>query len=84
MAAAVRLGNPSPDVVAVEARAAASRPAELAPVGLPVPGRARPGDLQQVLVLPTDPRPLPTVHQYDALLTLDASARPPMIMDGGR
>ena len=74
MAVAVRLGNPSPDVVAIEARAAASRPAELAPAGWPVPRRARPGDLQQVLLLPTDPRPLPTVHQYDTLLTPDASA----------
>jgi hypothetical protein len=73
MAAAVRLGNPSPDVVAVEARAAATRPAEPAPLQ-PGSRRTRPGDLQQVLALPNDPRPLPTVHQYDTLLTLDASA----------
>jgi transposase len=74
MTAALRLDNPSPDVVALEARAAAGRldPVPLASA-LPRASR-RHDDPQQVVVLPSDPRPLPTVHQYDTLLTLDASA----------
>ena len=76
MAAALRLDNPSPDVVAVEARAAAGRRHEPGPIALTLPRRASrgPGGPQQVVVLPSDPRPLPTVHQYDTLLTLNASA----------
>jgi len=69
MAAAVRLGNPSPDLVAVEARAAAGRGPDLGPVPLILPRTTRRGDdLVQVTVLPSDPRPLPTVDHYDCLL----------------
>ena len=57
------------------------RPARPGPVPLSLvlppgdePRRRRPSDLQQVTVLPTDPRPLPTVTAYDQLLTLDATA----------
>ena len=65
-------------MVAVEARNADGRPDPgPVPVALVLKRRARrptTSDLQQVTVLPTDPRPLPTVHQYDQLLTLDATA----------
>jgi transposase len=78
MTAAMRLGNLSPDVVAVEARNAGGRPDPgPVPLALVLPRRARRGDgedLQQVTVLPTDPRPLPSVAAYDQLLTLDATA----------
>ena len=73
MRAAVRLGNPSPDMVAVEARAAAGSPVP-GPVPLILPrrtGRGDGADLAQVTVLPTDPRPLPAVDRYDSLLDLD-------------
>jgi hypothetical protein len=77
MTAAMRLGNLSPDVVAVEARNAGGRPDPgPVPLALVLPRRARRGDgedLQQVTVLPTDPRPLPSVAAYQ-LLTLDATA----------
>ena len=78
MSAALRLQNPSVDIVAVEARNAAGRP-DPVPLSLVLP-RAKRGDsndrddVQQVTVLPTDPRPLPTVTAYDQLLTLDATA----------
>jgi hypothetical protein len=75
MTAAMRLENLSPDVVAVEARRAGGRP-DPGPLPLPLalPRRAKPhgDDLDQVTVLPTDPRPLPTVAHYDSLLTRDA------------
>ena len=77
MAAALRLGNPSPDVVAVEARAAGgSSDPDPMPLSLVLPRRSRRhgNDPQQVTVLPSDPRPLPTVSQYDALLCLDTTA----------
>jgi transposase len=78
MTAAMRLGSLSPDVVAVEARNAAGRP-DPVPLSLVLPrAKCRDGDhdggVQQVTVLPTDPRPLPTVTAYDQLLTLDATA----------
>jgi hypothetical protein len=34
----------------------------------------RGGELAQVTVLPSDPRPLPTVDRYDSLLDLDHTA----------
>jgi transposase len=76
MAAAVRLGNPSPDLVAVEARAAAGTGPDLGPVPLIPPRRKTRGggELAQVTVLPSDPRPLPTVDRYDSLLNLDHTA----------
>jgi hypothetical protein len=88
MTAALRLGNPSPDVVAVEARVAGGQP-DPGPVSsaLVLPRRAarRREDPQQVTVLPSDPRPLPTVTQYDTLLTLDAvTAMIGMAVDGRR
>ena len=76
MTAALRLSSPSPDVVAVEARAAGSQPAP-GPVSsalLPPRAARRHQDPQQVRLLPSDPRPLPTITQYDTLLTLDAAA----------
>jgi len=78
MTAAMRLGSLSADVVAVEARNAAGRP-DPVPLSLVLPrAKRRDGDhdggVQQVTVLPTDPRPLPTVTAYDQLLTLDATA----------
>ena len=78
MTAALRLQSPSADVVAVEARNADGRPDPgPAAVAGPDPGEPRPrrpSDVQQVTVLPSDPRPLPTVTAYDQLLTLDATA----------
>jgi hypothetical protein len=76
MTAAMRLVNLSPDVVAVEARHAGGRPDPgLVPLALVLPRRTRRGDEDlQVTVLPTDPRPLPSVAFYDQLLTLDATA----------
>ena len=77
MTAALRLQSPSADVVAVEARNAASRPRPGPAVVGPAPGetpRQRRRWVQQVTVLPSDPRPLPTVTAYDQLLTLDATA----------
>ena len=80
MSVALRLQNPSADVVAVEARNADSRP-DPVPLSLVLPrvksrdSDDRHGDdVQQVTVLPSDPRPLPTVTAYDQLLTLDATA----------
>lgn len=68
MAAAVRLGIPSPDLVAVEARAAADTPVP-APLILPRGrGQQELSDPAGVLLLPADPRPLPTVAGYDCLL----------------
>ena len=64
-------------MVAVEARNAGGRP-DPGPVPLalvlPRGTRRRDGDCQQVTVLPTDPRSLPSVAPYDQLLTLDATA----------
>ena len=81
MTVALRLQNPSADVVAVEARNADSRP-DPGPLSLVLPrvksrdSDDRHGDdVQQVTVLPPDPRPLPTVAAYDQLLTLDARPR---------
>ena len=79
MTAAMRLGSLSADVIAVEARNAAGRP-DPVPLSLVLPRAKRRdgdhdgGDVQQVTVLPSDPRPLPTVTAYDQLLTLDATA----------
>jgi hypothetical protein len=76
MTAAMRLGNLSPDVVAVEARRAGGQPNPgPLPLSLALPRRANhrgQDDLEQVTVLPTDPRPLPTVAAYDTLLSRDA------------
>ena len=70
MTVALRLQSASADVVAVEARKAQGAP-DQGPVPLPMTLRRRRPIEQpdQVVVLPSDPRPLPTVHQYDQLLT---------------
>lgn len=70
MTVAMRLQTASADVVAVEARKAQGVP-DHGPVPLALSlKRRRPIDQpDQVVVLPSDPRPLPTVHQYDDLLT---------------
>jgi hypothetical protein len=54
-------------VVAVEARQAGGR-TDPDPLPLPMKPLVR-GDQPRLVVIPADPRPLPTVHQYDALLT---------------
>jgi hypothetical protein len=76
LTAALRLQTPSSDVVALEARKADGRPdAGPVPFSLALK-RVAPIDHGRhgqpdhpIVVLPTDPRPLPTVHQYDQLLT---------------
>jgi transposase len=72
MSAALRLDNPSPDVVAVEARQAGGR-TDPDPPPLPMKRQVR-GEQPRLVVIPADPRPLPTVHQYDALLTRTSTA----------
>ena len=70
MTVALRLTSASADVVAVEARKAHAGPDPgPAPVQLLLKRRTTPQQPEQVIVLPADPRPLPTVHQYDQLLT---------------
>jgi transposase len=76
LTAALRLQSPSSDVVALEARKAdGQRDHGPVPFSLALKRRAPVdhGRLGQpdhpVVVLPPDPRPLPTVHQYDQLLT---------------
>ena len=76
LTAALRLQSPSVDVVALEARKADGQPDE-GPVPFSLALKRRTpidhGLLGQpdhtVVVLPTDQRPLPTVHQYDQLLS---------------
>jgi hypothetical protein len=77
LTAALRLQSPSSDVVALEARNGDGRPDDgSVPFSLALKRRApmdhgRPGQPDDpVVVLPSDPRPLPTVHQYDEFLTL--------------
>jgi hypothetical protein len=70
MTVALRLTSASADVVAVEARKAHAGPDPgPGPVQLLLKRRTTPQQPEQVIVLPADPRPLPTVHQYDQLLT---------------
>lgn len=71
MTVALRLQSPSADLVAVEARKADGR-ADAGPVPLSLVLKRRGlihDETAPVVVLPADPRPLPTVHQYDALLS---------------
>jgi hypothetical protein len=76
MTVALRLQSPSPDLVAVEARKASSQDSSTAgsrennPLSLALKRRDPIRDqTTPIVVLPSDPRPLPTVHQYDQLLT---------------
>jgi len=70
MTVALRVQTASADVVAVEARKAAGMPdTGPTPLALALKRRATPQQPDRVVVLPSDPRPLPTVHQYDQLLT---------------
>jgi hypothetical protein len=78
MTVALRLQSPSPDLVAVEARKVGSQDTtttgsrETGPLPLSLALKRR-GPIRDqsspIVVLPSDPRPLPTVHQYDQLLT---------------
>jgi hypothetical protein len=75
LAAALRLQSSSVDVVAVEARKADGQP-DPGPFSLALKRLApvRDGqDTQTAVVLASDVRPLPTVHQYDQLLTQPTS-----------
>jgi hypothetical protein len=73
---ALRLQSPSVDVVALEAGKADGQP-DPGPVPLalalkrvaPIRAGHRGQPDHPVVVLPSDPRPLPTVHQYDQLLS---------------
>jgi hypothetical protein len=75
LTAALRLQSPSVDVVAVEARKADGHP-DPGPVPFslalkrvaPIRDGRHGQPEHSVVVLPSDPRPLPTVHQYDQLL----------------
>jgi transposase len=84
MTAALRLQSPSADLVAVEARKADSRPdTGPVPLSLALKRRTRIRDESTpVVVLPTDPRPLPTVHQYDELLPQRSTPMSEEMTDG--
>lgn len=74
--AALAVGSVNPDVVAVEARKTVQQRSAEPPVAQPVPaGGDRVVGLTECrpTELPTDPRPLPSVSQYDELLTRESS-----------
>jgi hypothetical protein len=74
--AALGVGSVNPDVVAVEARKTTQRQGAEPAVAQPVPAS---GDRvvslteRRLAELPADPRPLPSVSQYDELLTRESS-----------
>ena len=77
MTAAMRLGNLSPDVVAVEARNAGSRPDPgPVPLALVLPRRTRRRARTSAAGDRAADRPAAAAHRdpYDQLLTLDATA----------
>jgi hypothetical protein len=99
LAAAVSVGATSADVVAVEARRHASRPSadnsDQPQWQSAVPGRPRVVSLTErrltdpegvIAGLPADSRPLPSVAEYDELLTRRAGTRDslPNILANGR
>jgi hypothetical protein len=74
--AALAVGSVNPDIVAVESRKTAQHQGAEPVVAQPVPAS---GDRvvslteRRLAELPTDPRPLPSVSQYDELLTRESS-----------
>jgi hypothetical protein len=74
--AALAVGSVNPDVVAVEARKTAQHhgaDASTKPTGTPSGERVVSLTERRLTELPADPRPLPSVSQYDELLTRESS-----------